>query len=153
MTWTNEIEKYRQAFSAAQPTMAERTIIAEQFGDNPDLADKLGKLIRDGIKTATCSALWGMEARNDSLPEVGLLTIVLDGNNEPLCIIETTEVNIIPYHEVDSRFARDEGEGDRYLEYWRRVHWDYFTRVLQQIGKKPSWHMPLVCERFRVVYI
>ena len=145
MVWTGEIEKCRLSFLATQLSLVERTFIAEQFGDNPVLADTFGNLIRDGIKTATCSALWELQARNDPWPDVGLLTIVLNGNHEPLCVIETTEVNITPYNEVDERFARDEGEGNRSLQHWRRIHWVYFMRVLTPIGKslrpKGPWYV------------
>ena len=106
----------------------------------------------DGAKTATCSALWEYEAEGSTLPEAGLKTIVLDGNNHPLCIVETAEVVVRPYDEVDAEFAYEEGEGDRSLEYWRDAHWRYFSRTLPAIGKEPTLDMPLVCERFRVTH-
>jgi uncharacterized protein YhfF len=56
------------------------------------------------------------------------------------------------YDEVDAKFAYEEGEGDRSLEYWRDAHWRFFSRTLPTIGKEPSVDMPLVCERFRVIY-
>jgi uncharacterized protein YhfF len=86
------------------------------------------------------------------LPEVGQKTIVLDGNDDPLCTIETTEVEVRPYNEVDARFAYEEGEGDRSLEYWRQAHWRFFSRTLPNMGKEPTPDMPLVCERFRVIH-
>ena len=33
-----------------------------------------------------------------------------------------------------------------------RRHWRFFSRTLPNIGKEPATDMPLVCERFRVVY-
>jgi len=126
--------------------------VAEAWGDSPRLADELGALIVAGTKTATCSALWEYEAEGSALPEVGSKTIVLDGNNSPLCIVEATEVAVRPYDEVDARFAYEEGEGDRSLEYWRDAHWRFFSRTLPEIGRDPTIDMPLVCERFRVIY-
>jgi len=64
------------------------------------------------MKTATCSSLWEWEAEGNPVPEPGLITIVLDGRGEPLCIVETVEVTVRKYNEVDANFARDEGEGD-----------------------------------------
>jgi len=61
-------------------------------------------------------------------------------------------VEVRPYDDVDERFAHEEGEGDRSLEYWRKAHWRFFSRTLPGIGKKPSLDMPLVCERFRVIH-
>jgi uncharacterized protein YhfF len=125
--------------------------VAEGWGDSPQMADKVGALIVAGAKTATCSALWEYEDEGSPLPETGLKTIVLDGKGDPLCIVETTEVEVRLYDEVDARFAYEEG-GDRSLEYWREAHWRFFSRTLPNIGKEPTPDMPLVCERFRVVY-
>jgi uncharacterized protein YhfF len=69
-----------------------------------------------------------------------------------VCIIETTEIVIRPYNEVDAQFAAEEGEGDLSLAYWREAHWRFFTRTLSNINKMPALDMPLVCERFRVIY-
>lgn len=149
-----KIEQFWQSYLAACPGEAagQAAYVAEQLGDNPRLANELGQLILQGVKTATCSALWEWEAEGNPLPEVGLKTIVLDGKNEPLCIIETTEVTIRPFNEVDEQFAYEEGEGDRSLTSWREGHWRFFSRVLPKIGRTPTREMPLVCERFRVVY-
>lgn len=124
-----------------------------QFGDSPELADELGGLIVAGTKTATCGAVCAYEAEGSPLPTVGLLTVVLAGNNEPLCVIETTEAVIRPFNKVDAQFAFEEGEDERTLEAWRREHWKFFARVLpRDYGLEPAEDMPLVCERFRVVY-
>ena len=47
---------------------------------------------------------------------------MLDGSGKPLCIVETTEVTIRHYNEVDADFAQAEGEGDFSLDYWREAH-------------------------------
>lgn len=150
-----QVEAYWQRFLATlapdSPTHEER-YVAERFGDTPDLANHLAALVVAGTKTATCSSLWEWEAEGNPIPEVGLKTIVLDGNDEPLCIIETTEVAVRPYDEVDAHFAAEEGEGDQSLSYWRTAHWNFFSRILPKIGKAPTLDMPLVCERFRVIY-
>lgn len=151
----DRIEAYWRDFLETLPAdspVHDERYVAEAWGDSPRLADELGALIVDGTKTATCSALWEYEAEGEPLPEVGSKTIVLDGNNNPLCIVETTEVAVRPYDEVDARFAHEEGEGDRSLEYWRDAHWRFFSRTLPDVGRNPTMKMPLVCERFRVIY-
>jgi uncharacterized protein YhfF len=130
----------------------EEPYLAERFGDGPGLADELAGLICEGRKTATCSSLWEWEHGGDAIPKVGDRSIVLDASDAAVCIIETTEVRVCAYEAVDGAFAYDEGEGGRSLETWRREHWAYFTRVLGKIGREPALEMPLVCERFRVVY-
>ncbi len=150
-----DIEQFWQAYLTTLPADSpkrERPYTAEAFGDSTEMADELGQLIAAGTKTATCSALWEWEADGDPLPDVGLMTIVLDGQQQPWCIIEITEVTVQAYNQVDAQFAYEEGEGDRSLTYWRKVHWHFFSRSLAIIGKTPSESMPLVCERFRMVY-
>jgi uncharacterized protein YhfF len=150
-----QIEAYWQSYLNTLPAdspLRQKKYSAEQFGDSPELADELGALIVAGTKTATCSSLWEWEADGDSPPTVGYITIVLNGENKPLCIIETTEVSVRAYNEVDAQFAYDEGEGDRSLQHWRDGHWYFFSRSLPKIGKEPTPDMPLVCERFRVIY-
>ena len=149
-----ELRQYWVGYVDSEAQSASRTesYTAEQFGDSVSLADELGDLILQGIKTATCSALWEWESERSELPQVGSKTIVLDGRNRPLCIIETTEVAIRPFSEVDAQFAFEEGEDNRSLASWQQEHWKYFSRVLPKIGKQPTSKMLLVCERFRVVY-
>jgi uncharacterized protein YhfF len=125
---------------------------AEGYGDSPQLADELGQLIHRGTKTATCASLWEYEIEKIPIPHVGQLEIVLDGQNEPLAITEVTEVAIWPYDEVDADFAYEEGEGDRSLQNWRDGHWRFFSRVLAKIGRQADPKMPLICQRFKVVF-
>ena len=151
----DRVESYWRSYLESLPAdspVRDEQYVAEGWGDSPEMADELGALIADGTKTATCSALWEYEAEDEPLPQVGLKTVVLDGKGDPLCIVETTEVEVRPYEEVDAGFAYEEGEGDRSLEYWREAHWRFFSRTLPNIGKEPTTDMPLVCERFRVVY-
>ena len=149
------VEAYWQRFLSTLPNDSPyrtKTYVAEGWGDGPVMADELGALIVQGTKTATCSALWEWEAEGNPIPKVGYLTIALDGRGEPICIVETIEISIHKYNEVDADFARDEGEGDLSLNYWREEHKNYFSRVLHKIGKGFSEEMPLVCERFRLLY-
>jgi uncharacterized protein YhfF len=149
------VEAFWQAYLASLPAGAERPEEPYEIGyfaDNEQDADELGELVRAGTKTATCGSLWWYEAENEAPPKVGDLFIVTNWAGDPLCIVETTEVQIRPFNEVDAQFAYDEGEGDRSLAYWRRVHVEFFTRELAEIGREPTETMPLVCERFRKVY-
>jgi len=151
----NALDAYWQEFLSTLPEDSlyhTRAFTAEGWGINPEMADRLGALIINGTKTATCSALWEWEAEGESPPETGAVTIVLDGCGEPMGIVETTEVSIRKHNEVDADFARNEGEGDLSLRYWREAHKSFFSRILPEIGLEFSEDMPLVCERFRLIY-
>ena len=70
----------------------------------------------------------------------------------PVCIIETLGVDIVAFDEVSEEFAATEGEGDGSLQYWQQAHWAYFGRECQRIGRTREPKMPVVCERFDVVF-
>lgn len=146
------VEAYWDNFLNAHPEHRGKPYIAEPFGDNPALADELGSLVLSGLKSATCSAVWEYEAESESFPQVGTLWLVLDGRNEPMCVVETIEVTFRKFNEVDADFAHAEGEDDLSLESWREGHKRFFTRTLTAIGRNFSEDMPLICERFRVIY-
>ena len=124
---------------------------AWSFGADPAQADELLELVLAGTKTATASAAWDYEADEEPLPERGALSIVLDGAGRPRALIETTDVEVVPFDEVGEEHARLEGEGDLSLTYWRRVHQAFFTTEATH-GHGFAADMPVVCERFRVLY-
>jgi uncharacterized protein YhfF len=149
------IETYWRKFLSTLPLDSpyqSKSYVAEGWGDSPEMADELGALIAQGKKTATCASVWEWEVEGNPLPQAGLITIVLDGRGGPLCIIEAMEISIRKYSEVDADFAREEGEGDLSLQYWRELHKSFFSRILPKIGKEFSEEMPLVCERFKVIF-
>ncbi len=151
----SNIEEYWAAFLATLPADSpyhDKTYIPEPFGDKSQLADELGALVLSGIKTGTCSALWEWQAEGNPIPEVGSISITLDGAGDPICILETTEISLRRFDEVDEDFARSEGEGDLTLQYWRAAHTNFFSRLLPKIGREFSEQMPLVCERFKLIY-
>jgi uncharacterized protein YhfF len=122
------------------------------FGDNESTANQLAQLVLAGTKRATASLVWAYEAENRPPPKPGDLSVVTDWDGNPLCVMETKAVAISPFGEVDEEFAATEGEGDGSLRYWREVHWACFGRECKGLGKEPSLAMPIVCERFEVIY-
>lgn len=122
------------------------------FDDNERDANVLAELVLSGVKRATASLVWSYEAKNKPPPTPGALSVVTNWQSEPLCVIETTEVSILPFSEVTERFAATEGEGDKSLRFWREAHWSYFGRECKRIGKEPSQSMQVICEEFKVVY-
>ena len=125
---------------------------AWSFGNTPDMADRLGELVRRGAKTATATLVWSLEAANEPYPVVREYSIILDGHGLPMCIIQTTALSVVPFDEVDEEHAYLEGEGDRSLRYWRKAHWSYFGEECRRMGSRPKAQMPILCERFVLVH-
>lgn len=122
---------------------------AFSFAHTKELADELGSYVLNGTKTATCSAKVLYDKHDEPLPQVGQYSIVLNGAEEPIAIIETVDVSIVPMNEVTEAFAIAEGEGD-YNDWWNG-HVKFFSETLPLEGEVFSENMLLVCERFRRV--
>lgn len=122
------------------------------FGDSPEMADELGLLVLNGIKSATVSLVKEYETEGTPVPPVGDVNIILNGAGAPLCIIETTEITIKPLNQVDAQFAWDEGEDDRTLASWTAGHERYFKRLCAAKGWTYTDDMLTVFERFKVIY-
>lgn len=145
--------RFWDACVAAVPELADAPLYeAFCFGDGEAMADDLAALVRAGTKRATASLVWAYEAEGQALPAAGNLSIVTSWDGEPLCIIRTESVEIVPFDDVTAEFARTEGEGDKSLDYWRAAHWKFFTRECAALGREPTPGMPIACETFSVVY-
>ena len=125
-----------------------RDAVRFSFGDSPSLADELLDLVLAGKKTATCGKLSQFGEGGEAMPEVGRRDVVLDGQGRPAAVIETIEVTVKRFDKVDEAFARDEGEGDGTLAYWRDAHETYFARN----GGFAS-DVQVVCERFKLIQV
>lgn len=123
---------------------------AWSFGEAPD---KLAGLIKKGIKTATCSAYDLYLKNNEPIPKAGDYSVILDSDDEAVCIIQTTKVYVVPFHQVTEEHAFKEGEGDRTLKYWREVHEAFLSRELSSIHRAFNEDIQVVCEEFELVEI
>lgn len=123
------------------------------FGDTEEGARKLARLVRSGVKTATSGLVWELEAVGHGVPDEGDVVVVVDLEQNPYCIIEITETEVIPFGEiVDEQFAIDYGEGDTSLNSWKEASWPNYSEACKRLGRKPSKDMPIACQRFRLLY-
>ena len=121
------------------------------FGATAEQADALLDLVLAGTKTATSSALRDYED-DEALPQAGSLDIVLDSTGRPRALLKITAVEVLPFDEVDEEHARLEGEGDLSLEHWREVHERFFTTAAPEGAEEFTSDLPVVLERFEVLY-
>ncbi|MBQ3291815.1 MAG: ASCH domain-containing protein [Mogibacterium sp.] len=125
------------------------TYEAWAFGE---ASDKLADLVVQGIKTATCSAYDLYLINNEPLPQAGDYSVILNSREEAVCIIKTIKVTVTEFSKVSDEHAFKEGEGDRSLEYWRKVHVNFLTNELASVNKTFDENTKVVCEEFEVVY-
>ncbi len=106
----------------------------------------------DGVKTATASAYPMYALEKEPLPEAGEYSVILDSREQAVCVVFTEDVSVVPFREIGPEHARREGEGDLSLAYWRDVHGRFFKADMAASGLVFDEDMPVVCERFRLVW-
>jgi uncharacterized protein YhfF len=122
------------------------------------LRRRLVDLILRGEKTAGAALLVDFESEGEELPTIGERSVLLDYEDEPVGVIETTEVQVVRAADVDEQFARDEGEGFESVADWRAAHERFFglsTETYREFTGDPNWSFDdismVVCERFKLV--
>lgn len=149
---SDKVRAFWQEFCEASQTDPETPFQVWHFGLGSEDARELCGLVLEGKKTATASLPWEYESKPEDAPVLDGYSVVTDFDGNPQCVVQTTELRVVPFNEVDAEFAFDEGEGDQSLDHWRAVHWDYFSRRCAALGREPGTDMPVNCERFKLLY-
>ena len=143
--WGDYLEEHLEdAFHEAPKTI--------HFCNNEQDANECAKLVLQGKKRATSDSLLGLQYRKERLPKIGDFMVITDWEGTAQCIVEITKVRLKPFFSIDAEYARIEGEGDQSLEYWKKIHWDYFEKELAEYERLPRESMIVVCQEFEKVF-
>lgn len=123
-----------------------------KFFNGGIFADELANLIIADTKKATSSTKLSYEINEEELPQRGTYSVILFDNDEAACIIRDTKVSIVPFSKVSAAHAYKEGEDDRSLEKWRKVHFRTFALDYKAAGQSFDENCDCVLEEFEVVY-
>lgn len=143
MTGQEMIREYAEANGLM---LNESDIETGPYGDSPEMARRLLQLVCAGKKRATC---WACIDEQPPLP--GSLSVMTDWEGNAGCVLETVKAEVLPFSSVTWELARLEGE-DECFESWREGHTRFFTEEAQREGYVFSEDMPIIFERFRVVW-
>lgn len=152
MTLKDSVKQMWIAYHSSLGLAAPDEPIADLFCDNEKDANELADLVNKGIKKATAGALWAYEKTGSKIPKPGEIFVVTDWAGNAVCIVKTIKVSIIPFNEITEEHAYIEGEGDRSLAYWRRVHILFYNNQFEKIGLTFNESMPIVFEEFERVF-
>ncbi|OEU85158.1 RNA-binding protein [Streptomyces abyssalis] len=127
-----------------------------EFAFPGPLRDRLVGAILDGSKTATTSLLREYGDEGEPVPEPGARSVLIDSAGEPVAVIETAAVRVVPLAGVDAAHAVDEGEGHGSVAEWRAAHEEFWNSDAMRAelgdgGFEVDDATPVVLERFRVV--
>ena len=152
MEKTRTIENFWKEFCIENPEInAGEHYQVWFFHHNRESSKKLAELVLSGKKKATASLAEADETDFGDGGIVGGYSVVTDFDGVPQCVIQTTEVRVMPFSEVDAQFAFDEGEGDQTLEYWQTAHRKFFAECLEP-GDEFDELTPIICKRFALLY-
>ncbi|BDR52695.1 hypothetical protein KIM372_06020 [Bombiscardovia nodaiensis] len=127
-----------------------------EFAFPGPLRETLVEAILAGRKTTTTSLLAECEQEGDYIPTAGERDVLIDSREQPVAVLENTEVRIVRLGDVDLRHVIDEGEGDKSIASWRAKHEAFWkTPEMQAELNDPNFTIDddtmLVLERFRII--
>ena len=105
-----------------------------------ELRRTLVEAVLRGDKTAT-AGLHGV----DPLAKPGERWLLLDFDDKPVAVVETTKVQVVRAGDIDLEFAREEGEGFESVADWRAAHERFWA------DREITDDTLIVAERFRLV--
>lgn len=111
-----------------------------------DLRQKLVDAVLRGDKIATAGLATDFAPHTDDpMPKPGDRWSMLGYDDEPVGIVETTAIQVVPAGKVDLAFAHDEGEGFESVADWRAAHERFWS------AHEITDDTLIVCEYFRLV--
>lgn len=108
--------------------------------------DELFDLVKSGRKTATCSLYF----HNNKIPKLGEVSIIKNSIGEKIKI-KLTNVSIRRFCDIDSEWAKKEGEGNLSLNYWQKAHELFIKERCTTNNITFTQEIELLCEEFKII--
>jgi uncharacterized protein YhfF len=143
-------DTYWMAFCSAQGLPPGTPHRVRRLGDDPATCRLLLELIRAGKKTGTFALAEEFTLSGESIPAVGEYLVLTDFDGRPDCIVRLTAVITKPFDDITTDDVSCEGPGLRDLAAWRKLHWAYWGRKLERLGRAPRHDMAVLCQRFEL---
>lgn len=112
--------------------------IVSIFFTGPCLTSKIVASIQSTISAESQSAVSNKRSREES--------------SSPSCILRTERVVLNKFKDVPEEVAIAEGEGDRSLEDWRKIHSDIYSPMLRDWGVDDINDATVITEFFHIVF-
>ncbi|MCU0759205.1 MAG: ASCH domain-containing protein [Steroidobacteraceae bacterium] len=146
------VEEFVAAARAARPDLQFDRYKVRTFGGSKAMADVIVPLILAGEKTGTFALAAEFESDPERAPRVGDWYVVTWFEGPPALLYRVTEVEVVPFEGIGERHVQVEGPSARDVKVWRDIHWPYWGGMMKQWGREPSMQMPVIFQRYEVVY-
>lgn len=148
----DDVAQFVAAARLALPQEQITQFQVRSFGGSAAMSDTIIALIASGEKTGTFSLEAEFEGFPERRPVVGGLVVVTHFEGPPVLLYRLTEVSSVPYRDIGLQHVVVEGPNARVVDVWRAIHWPYWGAMLQTKGRKPSMQMPVVFQRFKLLF-
>jgi uncharacterized protein YhfF len=118
------------------------------IGNTPQLSDSLLGLIASRQKTG----LFSGSAPEESQPRPGDCFVFTDCEGRPRCAVRMVECRVVRFMDVGPVETACESPAARDLAAWRDIHGRFWKRTLEAQGRSFSEDMPLLFQRFELLY-
>ena len=141
---------YHQAQLATQD-LPENYHVRWIGGDDETTEAILGHILT-GDKTGTVSMPWVAEKRGCGPSRAGDAMVLIHFDGSPAVVLQVTNVETVPYKDIELKHTSLDGPAVRPLEIWLPVHTPYFERLLEPYGLKLTDDTPISFETFKLVH-
>lgn len=122
-----------------------------QFEDTNFTGLEKLNLVLSGRKTVFFSPFDSYAVNREPMPLDGEVYIVEDRNKEPRCIIEVSDVNVLPFCDIGWELAQRDGEDENFGQ-WREKQMEYMKDEAELCGFDFNENSKVVAQIFHVIY-
>ena len=140
--WKNYISQY--------PEEKKSNYSAWHYGKDEKTANVWADRVKNGEITAVSYCMASFAHEHFQIPNAGEHSIILNWQNQPVCIIRTKGTSICAFHEVDDQMARKEGFLGQIQ--WKAANRKIFSKICESLNQKFSEEQATLFEHFEVVY-
>jgi uncharacterized protein YhfF len=149
---TQTLHDFWLSARAVVPSLPPGGYKVRTFGRSAEMATTLVKLIASGEKTGTFALAAEYERDPSARPNPGDYFIVTWFDGQPALVYRVTEVATVAYNAIGPVHVAVEGPNGRQVDVWRKIHWPYWGGIMRDWGQEPSETMPIVFQRFQLLY-
>jgi acetyl-CoA synthetase len=146
------VEAFVAAARAARPDLRIDRYKVRTYGNTRAMADIIVPLILSGQKTGTFALAAEFDADPAAAPQVGDFYVVTQFDGTPALLYRITQTQRVPFEGIDDDHVQVEGPNARQVDIWRKIHWEYWGGLLRARGAEPSMQMPVIFQRFELLY-
>ena len=148
---TGPIDDYWNQAIASKPELAVDHQI-RSIGIDEETTILIIDFIKEGEKVGTFSLPWLMESEKIPASHTGQPIILLSYDGKPEIVVQITDIEETTFGEIDYDVTKIDGPPVRDPEVWIPLHREYWNNILKPYGRSCTDDMPVIVERFKLVY-